>query len=77
MSWSSGSGLFSDLIYILKRKIDEDSIREEIYAEMIEIFEDHDCDTLDECVGNDPAFDKVFKQYLEENYVEEELDEEY
>ena len=62
MSWASGSGLFSEIIEVLMEKVDDDSQREELYTSLIELFENHDCDTLDECQGVDSVFDSVWKE---------------
>lgn len=62
MGWSSGSSLFDDVIQILKDKVEDIPLREEIYMQMIPAFEGADCDTLDECMGRDIAFDSVFKK---------------
>ncbi len=61
MGWSSGSAVFSEIIGVLKDKVEDIPLREEIYEELIPIFENSDCDTLDECLGTDIAFDTVFK----------------
>lgn len=38
----------------------DDETRKMLYEKLIPIFEDEDCDTLDECVGKDYMFDSVF-----------------
>lgn len=75
MSWSRGSGLFAEIIDALNDADVDDSQREKIYQHLIEAFEDLDCDTLDECVGEDPVFDKVFKEYSEPEEDEDSEDE--
>ena len=65
MGWSSGSRVADDLIKALQESVDDDYVREEFYKKMIEIFEDHDCDTLDECVGVDAAFDSAFEEFTD------------
>ncbi len=65
MGWASGSRLASDLIDALSEIVDDDTTRQAIYARMIEIFEDHDCDTLDECCGIDAAFDEAWEEYTD------------
>jgi hypothetical protein len=60
MGWSSGSRLASELIELVRDTFEDSSARETFYEEMIAIFEDHDCDTLDECVGVDSAFDAAW-----------------
>jgi hypothetical protein len=75
MGWSSGSRVADDLIKALQESVDDDYVREEFYKKMIEIFEDHDCDTLDECVGVDAAFDSAFEEYTDpaiDDWVDDE-----
>ena len=75
MGWSSGSRVADDLIKALSETVEDDYVREEFYKKMIEIFEDHDCDTLDECVGVDAAFDSAFEEYTDntvDDWPEEE-----
>ena len=59
MGWGSGSRLASDLISAAKDTIIDSQQREEFYEQMISHFEEFDCDTLDECIGIDFAFDLV------------------
>lgn len=68
MSWSSGSSLFGEIIEVLQQQVPDDGVREEIYDELIRIFwNDYDCDTLDDCKGDDKAFDKAFKNFIDVN----------
>lgn len=67
MSWASGSELFSEIIEILKENIDDDSIREEIYYKLIGCFENRDCDTLDECLNEDEAFDDAYNEFYNDD----------
>lgn len=77
MGWSTGSSLFSDVISILKDKIEDDVQREDLYYDLIEAFENYDCDTLDECKGEDKAFDRAYKQYVKDNFdIDDDEDEE-
>jgi len=73
MGWSSGSRLMTDIIFDLKKsEIDFDE-RKEVYKILIENFEHFDCDTLDECVGEDNAFDAIWNELNpEENEDDEE-----
>lgn len=74
MGWASGSKVFSEIIQVLLETVENDETRKEIYAGLIEIFEDTaDCDTLYECKGEDTAFDKVFNELYPED-EEEEID---
>jgi hypothetical protein len=66
MGWAKGSGLFERLIEVLFDKVDDPDTREEIYVEMIAAFEDLDCDTLQECLGEDEAFDSALRLVYEE-----------
>ena len=66
MGWAKGSGLFEKLIEVLFDKVDDPDTREEIYVEMITAFEDMDCDTLQECMGEDEAFDAALRLVYEE-----------
>jgi len=75
MGWSSGSRVADDLIKALSETVDDDYVRESFYKKMIEIFEDHDCDTLDECVGVDAAFDSAFEEFtdtVEDDWADDE-----
>lgn len=72
MGWSSGSSLFSGIIDVLKKTVDDDS-RHQIYEELIELFEDQDCDTLSECLGEDEIFDEVwYEMYPEDDFDDDE-----
>jgi len=70
MSWASGSGLFVEIISVMKNKLDDDDLRQSLYYDLIELFENYDCDTLDECRGEDKAFDAAYTEYVEDNYDE-------
>ena len=62
MGWASGSRLMSDLIESVKNNVDNFESRVDLYLEMIKNFEDADCDTLDECLGEDEAYDEAWKR---------------
>lgn len=49
MGWASGSELMASIIKIAERYVDGPSKRIKMYEELIQVFEDHDCDTLEEC----------------------------
>lgn len=72
MGWASGSRLASELIESFSEIIDDDDLRKQIYASMIESFEKFDCDTLDECCGFDPAFDEAWDEYTSDEVWDEE-----
>ena len=69
MGWGSGSRLASGLIEAAKETISSDIERESFYEQLIELFQDFDCDTLDESVGHDPVFDELWeKLYPSDDY---------
>lgn len=75
MGWSSGSMLASELIENAMSNIPDPEARSSFYRDMISSFENYDCDTLDECLGVDEAFDLVYKElYGFEDEDEEEDD---
>lgn len=57
MGWASGSFLFEEIITILKEHVPSSARRVKIYEGLIKAFEAEDCDTLEECLGRDKAFD--------------------
>lgn len=62
MGWSSGSVLMRDIIASLNEAKIDDKKRHIAYKGIIKAFENEDCDTLCECLGNDPIFDEVYKK---------------
>jgi hypothetical protein len=75
MGWGSGSRLAAELIDAAKTTITNEVERTSFYEQMIYAFEEFDCDTLDECVGNDEVFDEVWEElYPSDSYsdLEEE-----
>lgn len=71
MGWSSGSGIFDDIINALLEAEVDDEQRQIIYTKLIETFTYFDCDTLFECMGKDEVFDKVLKETDEDLYEED------
>ncbi len=61
MGWSTGSMILSGIIKTIERNVEHSVDRQEIYEDLIDIFEDYDCDTLDECLGESEEFDLVYK----------------
>lgn len=60
MGWSSGSLILSEIIKTIESKVENPLYRQEIYEDLLDIFEDYDCDTLDECLGESEEFDLVY-----------------
>ena len=75
MGWSSGSRLFSEVIESLQKHVLDEEEREAVYVDLINAFEDFDCDTLQECEGEDEAFDNALKTVHPEWYEDNEDDE--
>ena len=59
MAWSRGADLFSEIAEIIFDKVGDEDDRKAMYDELIELFEDHDCDNLHECVGIDFMLDEA------------------
>lgn len=79
MGWASGSRVAAELIDVAKVTITNEDERAAFYEKMIYVFEDSDCDTLDECVGNDDVFDEVWEElYPSDDYdlEDDDLDDE-
>lgn len=74
MGWASGSSMFGEIIEFLQETIEDEDVRKEIYLGLIDIFENRDCDTLDECKGEDEAFDEAFEELHPSDEDEEDLD---
>lgn len=84
MGWASGSRVMSDIVMNIRDTglADEikDDVRQALYGILIEAFQDADCDTLDECLDIDPAFDKAYANFYpdeEEDWEFEDEDDEY
>lgn len=59
MAWSRGADLFSEIAEMIFDKVGDEDDRKAIYEEMIELFEDFDCDNLAECAGIDFILDEA------------------
>ncbi len=62
MGWASGSRLFGAVIEAIQPEITDEEKRKALYRKLIDAFRDEDWDTLDECVGEDPAYDAVYAE---------------
>jgi hypothetical protein len=76
MGWSGGSELLSGIATVLMDEVEDDDIRSNIYEQVVEMFADHDCDTIGECEGIDPILDAVMLDlgYIEEDTEDEEIE---
>lgn len=72
MGWASGSELLSSVV-MSTQKIVPTKYRKELYKLYINHFESFDCDTICECEGIDPEFDKAIKELYPE--YDQEYDE--
>lgn len=62
MGWSSAGDIMDVIMKSSKKYIPDNKKRKEFYIKVIEVFEDHDWDTQDECMGVDKAFDLALKE---------------
>lgn len=60
MAWRNGASIFSSIIDTISSNVDDEDQRREIYKDLIELFEDHDCTNLEDCYGEDNVFNEVF-----------------
>lgn len=67
MAWSRGSDLMMEIIDVLKEHVPDYELRQSIYKELIVLFEEWDCDTLEECLDEDEAFAEIYEG-LREDY---------
>lgn len=77
MSWKGGSRIMGEIIEACLETISDEGERQDLYMQLIDIFENNDCDTLYECVneGTDPVFDEAYREmHPEEDEIEEELE---
>ena len=77
MGWASGSSLFSDIIEAINDCDVDDETKYMLYGKLIPIFEDEDCDNLQECLGQDSVYDKVYNSLYPPDDDSELLDFEY
>lgn len=77
MGWAGGSRMMGEIIEAITEAVSDEQERVELYSALIDIFEDFDCDTLHECVGEDDDFDEAYREkYPEEDEILESEDEE-
>jgi hypothetical protein len=72
MGWSTGSRIMAEIIEEVKDLELNYYTEESLYSRLIDIFENWDCDTLDECLGEDAAFDEVYYSKYPEMKEEDE-----
>ena len=62
MGWSSGSAVMGGIIEAVKANVPDEETRVRIYRKVIDVLSDLDWDTKDECLGDDPAYDKIYNE---------------
>lgn len=78
MGWASGSGLFGIIIDELQDVIEDKQTRKKVYKSLMEAFIQYDWDTYDECVGQDPAYDELYREWcIERGYWDEYSEENF
>lgn len=77
MAWNAGSRLFRNLIEVIQDNVDDESVRVEIYREMIDLFETMDCENLKELYEetDDAAYDTAYAELYPESKDHEYDDE--
>jgi hypothetical protein len=79
MGWASGSALAVEVWELMRERIPK-KYRQEIAERLVELFEDHDCDTMDECellmkdAGLDDRWDADDKDEGDEEDADDEED---
>lgn len=69
MGWSSGTSLMEAVIVAIQANVPDEEVRYNLYEEIVDAFQDADWDNLDEVVGIDPAYDRLYKlKYGEDVY---------
>lgn len=56
MGWATGSEIMSEIIDDTKSAIRDKKKRKAYYKHLIHVFQQYDCDTLDDCRDDDPLF---------------------
>lgn len=59
MGWSTGASIFAEIAETISRYVGDEDDRKTIYKELVELFQDYDCDNLDECADIDFVLDEV------------------
>lgn len=77
MGWNGASHVMSQMIETTEGLVSNYQTRVELYKSYIEILENEDADTLEECLGESDAYDEAFKSIhpnaeIEYNYEDED-----
>lgn len=72
MGWASGSTLMNRIITVIQENVGDPDKRYYIYEGIVDAMQDADWDTLDECLGKDPEYDRLYQQMYGEDKEDEE-----
>ena len=72
MGWAGGSEMLTNIIDLVEEHVSDEKTKERLYEGLIGEFEDADCDTIDECLGESKTFDRIYKNRYPEAFDEEE-----
>jgi len=62
MGWASGSDVMSGVISAVKTRVPDKEARVAIYRDIVNVLRDRDWDTMDECLGEDDAYDDIYNE---------------
>jgi hypothetical protein len=71
MGWSSGSEIMGEIIHALDKTKIPDGTRFKLYKRLIPALQNQDWDTEDECMGEDPQYDKALRSLHPEWFRDE------
>ena len=67
MGWASGSTVMTKIIEVVKKEVPSKKKRKALYVGIVDALRDADWDTLDECLGEDQAYDEVYNELYPED----------
>lgn len=62
MGWASGSNVMTRIIKVVKKEVPSKAKRKVLYMDIVDALRDQDWDTLDECLGEDQAYDDIYNE---------------
>ena len=74
-SWVAGSSIMSDIINSINNNVNQKDVRISIYEDLIDIFENYECEGLADCIDEDKDFKIAYYNYHDlhvEEYVEDD-----
>ena len=67
MAWNQTVEVMNRIIEAISGSIDDQDVRHDIYTDFISYFMNDGAVNLEECLGNDPVYDRAYKDWVEEN----------